>query len=64
MGLHGAHRLRLAYGLGIAGYASGLALSAILDLPSGAVIVCSLAGCAAAAAATRMSLARQAGARP
>lgn len=39
-------RTLLAYGLGAAGYASGLALSAWFDLPSGAVIVCALAACA------------------
>lgn len=48
---HGAKRLWLAYGLGALGYALGLALSAVLDLPSGAVIVCTLAACALAAAA-------------
>jgi zinc/manganese transport system permease protein len=33
----------LGYILGIAGYAVGLALSALFDLPSGAVVVWSLA---------------------
>lgn len=42
-------RLALAYALGALGYALGLALSALLDLPSGAVIVCTLAACAAGA---------------
>ncbi len=37
---------RVAYLLGAAGYASGLALSALADLPAGALIVCTLAGCA------------------
>jgi len=32
-------RLPLAYGIGLAGYASGLALSAAFDLPSGALVV-------------------------
>ena len=41
-------RLFVAYALGVAGYALGLALSALFDLPSGAVIVCALAGCALA----------------
>ena len=41
-------RLVVAYALGVAGYALGLALSALFDLPSGAVIVCALAGCALA----------------
>ena len=39
----GRRRLALGYALGVAGYALGLALSAMLDLPSGAVIVCTLA---------------------
>ena len=44
--LKGRRRYRAAYLVGIAGYASGLALSAVLDLPSGAVIVWTLAACA------------------
>ncbi|MEO7392738.1 MAG: metal ABC transporter permease [Ramlibacter sp.] len=52
-GLRGKRRLTLAYGLGAAGYGLGLALSAVLDLPSGAMIVCTLAGCAAAVVALR-----------
>ena len=36
----------IAYGLGALGYALGLALSALFDLPSGAVIVWTLAACA------------------
>ena len=43
--LRGAPRLAAAYGLGAAGYAIGLALSGLLDLPSGAVAVCTLAAC-------------------
>ena len=43
-------RRAVAYGIGVAGYAVGLALSALFDLPSGAVIVWTLAGCAALAA--------------
>ncbi len=35
--------LPLGYGLGVLGYAVGLVLSAWLDLPTGAVIVCALA---------------------
>jgi zinc/manganese transport system permease protein len=35
-------RLPLAYGLGAGAYAVGLALSALFDLPTGAVVVCSL----------------------
>lgn len=33
-----------AYAIGVAGYALGLALSALFDLPSGAIVVCTLAG--------------------
>ena len=40
----GRNRYRIAYAIGVVGYASGLALSALLDLPSGAVIVWTLAG--------------------
>src|SRR5262245_14304490 len=36
-------RLVVAYGVGIVGYASGLALSVALDLPSGAIVVWTLA---------------------
>lgn len=46
-------RLALGYALGAAGYALGLALSALFDLPSGAVIVWTLAGCAVAFVALR-----------
>ncbi len=38
-------RLLVGYALGAAGYALGLMLSAVLDLPSGAVIVWTLAAC-------------------
>ena len=38
----------VAYAIGATGYALGLALSALFDLPSGAVIVCTLALCALA----------------
>jgi zinc/manganese transport system permease protein len=41
----GAHRLVWAYALGAAGFALGLALSAWLDLPSGALIVWALGAC-------------------
>lgn len=44
--LSGSRRYRRAYVIGVSGYASGLALSAVLDLPSGAVIVWTLAACA------------------
>ena len=40
--------LAWAYALGVAGYAVGLVLSALYDLPTGAIIVWSLAGVAAA----------------
>jgi zinc/manganese transport system permease protein len=46
LGCHGPRRHAWAYGLGAGGYALGLALSALLDLPSGAVVVCALAACA------------------
>ena len=45
-GYRGAHRHGVAYLLGSMGYALGLVLSALLDLPSGAVIVWALALCA------------------
>jgi zinc/manganese transport system permease protein len=44
-GVEGRLRLPLAYATGICGYVSGLVLSAVLDLPSGAMIVWTLAGC-------------------
>ena len=44
-GMRGAARLISAYAIGAIGYAAGLALSAMLDLPSGAMIVWTLAGC-------------------
>ena len=42
----GRRRYGIAYGVGALGYAFGLALSALFDLPSGAVIVWTLAVCA------------------
>ncbi|HJV59527.1 MAG TPA: metal ABC transporter permease [Albitalea sp.] len=48
--LQGTRRRTVAYALGALGYALGLALSAVLDLPSGAVIVWTLAICGLAAA--------------
>ena len=45
-GMHGKARLMTAYLIGICGYALGLVLSAVLDLPSGAMIVWTLAACA------------------
>jgi zinc/manganese transport system permease protein len=45
-GMRGRGRLAAAYAIGAAGYILGLGLSAVLDLPSGAMIVWTLAGCA------------------
>jgi zinc/manganese transport system permease protein len=44
--MRGRARLVAGYLVGAAGYAIGLALSALLDLPSGAVIVWALTTCA------------------
>ena len=44
-GMQGRSRLLVAYGIGIFGYVSGLVLSAVFDLPSGAMIVWTLAAC-------------------
>ena len=46
VGMQGRGRLVMAYAIGIAGYVSGLILSAVFDLPSGAMIVWTLALCA------------------
>ncbi len=43
-----AARLAWGWGLGAAGYGLGLAVSALLDWPSGAVVVWAMAGCAVA----------------
>lgn len=43
----------LAYALGALGYAIGLIASALLDLPSGAVIVCAMAACSLVAFAAQ-----------
>jgi len=45
-GMRGKHHMTIAYLIGVIGYASGLVLSAVLDLPSGALIVWTLAACA------------------
>ena len=45
--------LTAAFGLGVAAYAAGLALSTIFDLPSGALIVWCLAACAVIMACMR-----------
>jgi zinc/manganese transport system permease protein len=50
----GSRRYRLALITGIAGYAFGLVLSALFDLPSGAVIVWTLAACALVCAGLRL----------
>ena len=47
-GLSGRRRHFFGYGVGAAGYALGLAASALFDLPSGAVVVWALALCAIA----------------
>jgi zinc/manganese transport system permease protein len=44
-GLAGPRRTVTAYAIGASGYVTGLILSAMLDLPSGAMIVWTLAGC-------------------
>ena len=44
-GMSGRSRLTVAYTIGAAGYVTGLVLSAVLDLPSGAMIVWTLALC-------------------
>jgi zinc/manganese transport system permease protein len=54
-GFAGRARHAIGYAVGASGYALGLALSALLDLPSGAVIVWTLAGCGLA---TMLALAR------
>lgn len=43
--LSGRRRYAFAAIVGTAGYAIGLALSALFDLPSGAVVVCTMAAC-------------------
>lgn len=48
VGLSGRKRLLASYAIGALGYALGLGLSAVLDLPSGAMIVWTLAACAIA----------------
>ena len=45
VGLNGPRRLVVAYAIGASGYVTGLILSAMLDLPSGAMIVWTLAAC-------------------
>ena len=50
-GIGGPRRLVAGYATGAAGYVIGLVLSALLDLPSGAMIVWTLAACGIAARA-------------
>jgi len=45
-GMSGTRKLVTAYAIGVIGYVAGLVLSAVLDLPSGALIVWTLAGVA------------------
>jgi zinc/manganese transport system permease protein len=54
----GARRAAAGYAIGAAGFALGLVLSALLDLPSGAVIAWALALCALGVALARMRRAR------
>ena len=53
--LRGPRRYVIAWGIGAVAYALGLALSALFDLPSGAVIVWTLAACALIGAAASSS---------
>ena len=53
-GMRGRSRLIVAYAIGAAGYVTGLILSAVLDLPSGAMIVWTLALCGVLAQALPM----------
>lgn len=50
-GMHGGQRLAFAYAIGIIGYVIGLVFSALFDLPTGAMIVWTLAGSALVAQA-------------
>jgi zinc/manganese transport system permease protein len=49
--LAGSGKRLAAYAIGVIGYALGLALSAVFDLPSGAIVVCTLAAIGLAYAA-------------
>ena len=62
-GLRGRPRYVAGYAVGAFGYAIGLALSALLDLPSGAVIVWTLAACALAFGAFKKKAPAPAGLR-
>jgi zinc/manganese transport system permease protein len=50
-------RLPFGYGVGLAGYAAGLVVSGLWDVPTGAAIVCALAFVAAIALLLRRSFA-------
>ena len=63
-GLQGSRRRAAAYALGALGYALGLALSALFDLPTGAVIVWTLALCSIAAVLLRGRAAGPKGGNP
>ncbi|HUR88912.1 MAG TPA: metal ABC transporter permease [Ramlibacter sp.] len=52
-------RLLVAYSIGAIGYALGLALSALFDLPSGAIVVCTLAAIGTLYAVVSPSRARE-----
>jgi zinc/manganese transport system permease protein len=54
--LRGARALITGYALGAAGYALGLVLSALFDLPSGAVVVWALAALTAGSSLSRAAL--------
>jgi zinc/manganese transport system permease protein len=58
--LQGRRRAVLAGIVGVAGYALGLALSAVFDLPSGAVVVCTMAACGLLVRATGLGAVRAA----
>ena len=54
--VRGPRRNAIALAIGVAAYAIGLALSALLDLPSGALVVLALAACASISALTLRSV--------
>ena len=60
----GRKRYAIAYAIGALGYALGLALSALFDLPSGAVVVWTLAACGGFAAAVFRPAKQSIGANP
>jgi zinc/manganese transport system permease protein len=64
IGMPRPRRLVAAYAIGAIGYALGLALSALFDLPSGAVIVCTLAACGLAWKSLPRTAARELRATP